>query len=250
MPVSESTPQPGALPEPNGSAEVPENSAPPAPVPMPFPGFKHLAGLLSGLAASLFGLAVHAADPKLPALAVAICVLGTANAYLLSLVTRSLGARIVATVGGGLLGILSFAAMHWAVNEGTSSASMISQVTIPILFLAFCPLLGLGPLMLVMPFMERHQSGVVIRLLLGLFGAGMAAMIAVVIYGILDSVAAELSPYIGLPLAFVASNYVLFSAQLKALLENPLPPQTVAGTNEANSIQSGEAQSSSRDDEP
>lgn len=203
----------------NASLEKPPSELAPE-ARLPFRGFKHWGGPLAGLSAGALAVLVAWIDPKTPFLAVGLCVLGALNAYLLSLINKSLIGSIVAVLGGFAVGLVGVGLPTFLADLDAGADDLAQRVMVPVL-LFFAPILvGTGPLLLAMLFQIDRPRGFLVRLLLGTAAGLLAAICGLVVYGMLDSLFDALPDGLISVAAFTAANYVLFRLQVLCLIES------------------------------
>ena len=192
---------------------------------MPFRGYKHAAGLLAGLTAGVLSYAIEKIYPDIPFMGVGLCTLGALHTYLLSLMNRSLAGSLVALNGGFFLGVLGYGLVALFASEAAPEPGLMPRITNPFLFVAICPLLGIGPMLLVLFFQKNRPRGVIPRLFLGAVAGIMAAAAGLVAYNLFNDFGiggtdGELSDTPARIAGFAAAGYVLFRLHLLFLLES------------------------------
>ncbi|MCW8129651.1 MAG: hypothetical protein KIS92_04625 [Planctomycetota bacterium] len=208
------------------AAPLPAAPAPaPAAPPMPFWGYKHFGGLLSGFTAGILAIVIPLLNKDIHFMGVGLCALGALNAYLLSLMNRSLMGAIAGLNGGFLLGLISYGAVALLASDpAANDPEVFPRLLNPLLFAALCPLLGTGPLAIAMFFQQNRPKGAFLRLLLAVVGGAMGAAAGLVVYGMTSTLINDVmnwsaSDAVPLVLGFAAAGYVLFRLQVIFLLE-------------------------------
>lgn len=192
---------------------------------MPFWGYKHLGGLLSGFTAGVLSIVIPMLNKDIHFMGVGLCALGALNAYLLALINRSLMGALVGLNGGFVLGLISYGAVALLASDpAANDPEVFPRLLNPLLFAALCPLLGTGPLAIAMFFQQNRPKGAFLRLLLAVIGGAMGAAAGLVVYGMSSTLITDVlnwsqSDAVPLVLGFGAAGYMLFRLQVVFLLE-------------------------------
>jgi len=192
----------------------------------PFPGYKHAAGLLSGLTAGVLAMLMEHFVADVQFMGVGLCTLGALHSYVLSLQNRSLSGSLLALNGGFLLGVMSYGLVaFFASDPAQLNPGLVPRLANPLLFLALCPLLGTGPLLLVLFFQEARPRGTVMRLFLGTVSVAFAAAAGLVAYNVLADFGVGgsetlWSEHLARAGGFAMAGYVLFRLHLLCLWES------------------------------
>lgn len=238
------------------AADVPRPDLASLPLKMPFKGYKHLGGLLSGLTAGILAVVVPLLNKDIHFMGVGLCALGALNAYLLSLMNRSIMGAIAGLNGGFLLGLISYGVVAlFASDPAETNAELMPRIYNPLLFAALCPLLGAGPLAIAMFFQQNRPKGLILRLLLATIGGAMAAAAGLVVTGMSSTIFSDVlgwssADYLPLILGFTTAGYVLFRTQILFMLESASGDNVERPGMDEGSPAAEPPKRSNRDDEP